>query len=219
MEWDGSFLGNFTSAEVSIIEKHCNIDGKYYYCKSTKNMIYCIIDELKPIFNIQKIGTHQITIDQKHYVIYNISYLNPINTIANYNHKKLSKTYINNIRKIIVFKELFGITPLNEKSILADINCKYNEEAITKDSIPLSVNELTISITKNKLLPQPIVNKWFVDVTMSDILKLMLNYYKLGETECFNQLRTNMQDTINRIDHNYIYIESVIIQKISEILI
>lgn len=216
-DWDGSFLGNYTEEEAKIQGDHCIINGVRYYIKHKKDTIYCIIDEIKPLFGIKKIGTHRLNIGNKAFVIYNLELPDKINTVYSYDYKKFTPKYRTEVRKILIFRYLFGITPLSDRSILADINGKNPEEEICE---PLGFNELSVSIVKHKdvMFTQSINNKWFKTNEKSIILDKMILYNKLGPVECFNTLRTNMCEIINRIDKNQISLESFIIEKINTIL-
>jgi len=87
--WDGSHLGNYPESIISYTMKVLNTNMKYcrlnineltIFCslrkskeKKSATKILALIDELKPIFGLRKVGSHTITISSRLYIIYNVN--------------------------------------------------------------------------------------------------------------------------------------------------
>ena len=87
LEWDGSFLGHFPTSSISYTLKCTNVGISYCRLNLKGAEIFCsirkfnkdsdmemlpIIDEIKPLFNLRKIGSHLIKIALTMYIIYNV---------------------------------------------------------------------------------------------------------------------------------------------------
>lgn len=129
LEWNGTYIGKITKQNIEQIVKfkgdtywklNYNNIKLFVLAKSSKNLYPCIIDELKPIFHIPKLGTHYCHLGSRlHILIRVISHT--INDISvdiklneiNYNDLLFSEK----VKNIFAFRELLGITVTTGNSI------------------------------------------------------------------------------------------------------
>jgi len=233
MEWNGTFLGEFDK-NIIICEKtietiryvELNIDDKYFTCiiKQSKDLFPCIVDELKHISNLSlKIGTHSLKIGSKLYIIYrpgikdkfpvyeytlaDIENFSDVNMITNI--LLANPIFIQEIKKIFTFRELIGLTCNYDSSIR--IRPYYNTY------LPLSFREVSTDITKDiiKGLPNTALRKWFRE---DDMAKMVKNLLKIYDENTVNvkmfELTNKINEVMERIDKNYIWMVGCIIERI-----
>jgi hypothetical protein len=129
MQWNGSFIGVIKKSQILNIIKFKgdtywklthNENTVYCLSKQSKNVYPCIIDELKPIFNIQKLGTHWCKLGSRIFILTRVLEINKdnINTDIRLNELQWSDPMFNEkIRMIFAFRELLGITVSTGNSI------------------------------------------------------------------------------------------------------
>ena len=125
-KWDGSCLENLDNQEIKCIWKykknnfwlleHNNIQVLcLVYKGKTHNTLHCIIDELRTIFSLHKIGTHHCYYNKKLHILYNFSNLmlnrNILNNKITRNKYNLVSTEI----KRYINKEPCTISELNKE--------------------------------------------------------------------------------------------------------
>src|SRR5579872_4194413 len=80
--WDGSFLGLYPRTIIvssTVVAKltywHLNLDGREIRvaARAVKDAFPCIVDELKTIFGLQKIGTHLIKVGGRLYLLIRVT--------------------------------------------------------------------------------------------------------------------------------------------------
>ena len=189
-KWDGSFLGAHKIniiLQASNIEElnyfHISINGYETYCmyRETKDNLSCIIDELKPIFKIIKLGTHDIIIGRTHYLLVRCAYYNneiiydhKLSDISEYLNIKQTNYFYQKVQEVFVFRELLGLSQTFESSVRVRYhNCTY---------YPISFREGNSHLEKeNSVVPLTILNKWFKDEDLSIIARRMLSFSDLSE--------------------------------------
>lgn len=207
--WNGSFLGVFPeSCIVDFSKSHpCNFykviihdlnktDGIVFWSamRRSKNKASSIIDEIKPIFGLPKIGTHSVCFGSTMYTMYRIDtqpillkdYTGVVDAIF---HKYVQYTFI--------FRLICGL------------NNNFETSIAVIDGIPVSYRD-TINIRNidHLNLPVILVNKWF-NGSMSALTAEMLN--RAGGTAI---IRKHIQLIIGRIDRELIWMDNAIFQRI-----
>ena len=154
LAWDGSDLGDITKYYLDIAEPLPNMSGSILKLNTKYDKIKCfawkykndlplIIDELKPIFGLAKIGRHKCTIE-------GIKILIAKRVDKKENILKKDEGDIDSIRECIVFRQLFGI--------LTNGNCLWYRPGTGV----MSYKELTIDHNKTTSQISKInINKWF----------------------------------------------------------
>lgn len=79
MRWDGSFLGTFKKDELVVAEDRVAgrlywqlIGGDYCVAFSSRKVLPCVVDEIKPFFGIIKTGTCRVVVGRRHFVLYRV---------------------------------------------------------------------------------------------------------------------------------------------------
>lgn len=80
MKWDGSHLETFKLKNITLQKetikginyRKLKIYGEKFWCvfQCVENRLFCIIDEIKPLFNLNKLGTHSLNIGNRLYILY-----------------------------------------------------------------------------------------------------------------------------------------------------
>lgn len=241
MQWDGSFIGEF---DTNIIIKNIlDMQGDNYfflnfgkivicrYTKTFKNCYFeCIVDEIKPIFNINKTGTHSIKIGKLYYIIFKtkikksndgfkINWETPLFFLDKNSELFKNDQFIHTVRMMIAFKEIIGM----RRDIMKKI-CVKNE----KKMILITKNESNYnSCLSESLIPIKIFENWFPEKDLSDYVKLMCNAidkitddgieYK-ESFEILFSIRNKVSNVINRIDNKYIQFCDFIINNCNKYL-
>jgi len=176
-KWDGSHLGTLKSDQIEEIDtikigrllKVCTITikDKTVTClvKSIMSLLPAIFDELKPIFSLQKIGTHTFRYNGKLMIAYKPFFFRDkvyAETTLDTTPDHLVDKIEDQVRLNLAFREIFGITDTYERSLILRYKNPGNSSEIpTVISYlePGSVAGLMDGFTS--VLPQTIVNRWF----------------------------------------------------------
>lgn len=228
LTWDGTDITNIISDMTIyecknnkitywILRKLDSVTGIYNdqtcIVRSCKNTTSCLIDELKPIFGLKKLGTHWCKINNRFKLL-----IKPVTNKDGYIQEELKLNLCNfpirkllklQIQEIFVFRELLGVT------------CTYESSIILREGAnqiyPMSFYEPNMSLNDTKILPCKILEKWFNHTSVDTVVKRLLkihNIYNMAST--LHDLRTKIEETIERVDRQNIGYKSIILNRITQ---
>lgn len=220
--WDGSHIG--VMSPISIVSRSL-VGGRVHYMIDLASKRYivrvlecssslpCVIDELKFIFNIQKNGTHRVTVNGKELVFIR----QPMTPRGNMRHiykiNELSVTHlgcsiVDSIKRVIMFRELIGVSGTYESSM--GIIGPYVHSL--QESSMVQLDECTISDTLRR--------KYFKDQCVSGCIKVMLKVKSLDDIpEFIHMVRSRIEEVVERVDRSLIDIVDIIVNRILRHLI
>lgn len=211
LTWDGSDLGDITHFFICIKEAAFNTVGAKLKLKTRKGKIEClawkygddiplIIDELKPIFGLNKIGRHKCIIKKTRLLIARIKHVDE-NIFDN--SKNQRKGNIDKIREHIVFRHLFGVLTTT------DFLWYRASRGV------MSFKEVSISFDKNSShISDSNVNKWFegerasILVTVRNLFSRIAIHKNKSPTSTILFARLQVDKVIRRINSNMVGIGS-----------
>lgn len=216
-KWDGSNISDFLNRkdvfwEEAIYKKYI-IWRIYYgdqtelcYIRASNSYLPCLIDEFKPIFGLEKIGTRWCKYKGRYLILLKPNVQNDtiIKEISLYDVYIEDEYFREMVRRIFLFREMLGITRSNEKSII----CRDTPLMIK----PISFYDPNMIPIKNgKVLSNNILNSWF-DGSLDESIKDFLHIENRNDiTGLIFKLRTKMEEIVNRIDKKYIpYIDQIV---------
>lgn len=250
--WDGSYLGEFTpeiiiskivTKELTYARIQLNNNGEDLICRIKKvtkmsNMIIPhLVDELKPVFGLIKVGSHYLKIGRSYYSIFKVQ-LNQQNEIiveqklsdvtpdqimstqnqdisvnVNVNIDGWPQLFRQQIQEILCFREVIGLTTY-ERYIRVRFplkGCPY----------PISYHETTIPFyTQHSSLSKKMIEKWFKTCSVGHVLARMMRIdfhdrdsKSIELTSIIAQYRSNIETVINRIDKESIWRSSYILER------
>lgn len=240
LKWDGTDITPLISKSSVYEGKH--LKTKYWLihipdsdkekgfsetciAKGSKNNIPCLIDELKPIFGLQKLGTHWCKHKGKYMIL-----IRCVKTPDDHIKQELTLDKIDvrkntssdssegsrmgllklQIQEIFAFRELLGISCSFESSILIR---EY------KNSIyPISQSEASMSFNDTKCrVPETMLNKWFEETNIDTVVARILKIHDLRYmTEVLNDIGTKIESVIERLDRTLIAYKDGIVSRITE---
>lgn len=178
--------------------------------RNSKNSLPCLIDELKPVFGLQKIGTNWCVHKGKFKILYKIvktpeNYIKEESTLDKY--EVTDNLFKMQIQEIYTFRELLGIT------------CSYDSSIIVRTSrygvYPVSYYEPNMQMEDTKVIPYLVLEKWFGDLSIDDVVKRLLsinNIDKMAVT-VFN-IRSSIEKVIEHVDRRLISYQSCIMNRV-----
>jgi hypothetical protein len=212
LTWDGSDLGDITKYYIDIKNPEENKSGAVLKLRTKYGDIKCfawkysndiplIIDELKPIFGLPKIGRHKCSIEG-------------INMLIARRENKLENVLepgqgdIDDIRRCIVFRHLFGIITYGD--------CLWYRPGTGI----ISYKELTVDFNKKgSKISKTNITKWFrgdyglVNSITLEMLK-STNKEDYTLTKLAQLTRCRINTVINRINKDMIAISSGFMSRI-----
>lgn len=225
LKWDGTNITNLVKREEVFIEEAL-LDKHIYWrlnffehgnwktdlCivkSSTHNSMCCFIDELKPLFKLNKVGSHWLKFKNKTLVLYkphieNDMIVNDVTLNLVEYRKRLRKE----VQKIFTFRELLAISRSFESSITL---------RVYKNRIkPISFYEPNMNPGGNsKIIPETVLEKWFDNTTIDDVIKDMLKINSIEEMgPLLLNLKTKMDEACMRVDPTLITTTDEIISRI-----
>lgn len=209
LEWNGTYIGSYTSDIIQSCKesKPYNIytlnvypyGNIYCSMKKSKTLYPCIVDEIKHVLTFVKIGTHSLHINGHLHIIYNIR--NGV-LITEYNVPiHLSEVLFKQaVQDIYVFKMVLGCGYMDTGSIIV-INNIPSAYKIALSSIYMDVDNI----------PECAIKRWFVDEACNSVSRMMRRH------ERTSIIREKILDIIKSIDKSYLWLEPMIIDKITKI--
>ena len=234
--WNGSYLGEIYEEDIKVEQE---IGNSKYWCvkiydqeviciaRTISSAIPCIIDELKEIFDIPKLGTHYLKYKHNLYILIRPRWtittesnetIQEEETLKMCRSKRLNtEEFRKKVREMYTFRDTLGITKTYDSSILVRWLKYTDEEGLIRYlPFPMSFYEPNINMSDEMILPQTVYDKWFDDYTPGFILKNMLKAYTESDVgNVVTRTRFDIAKTINRIEPKLIYLESYISNRIS----
>ena len=188
--------------------------------RNSKNTLPCLIDELKPVFGLQKMGTNWCVYRNKIKI-----FLKCAKTPEGYIKEELnlSKLHINlsdliginndllklQVQEIFTFRELLGITCSYESSIIIREG---------KNSIyPISFYEPGMLTTDTKVIPFTVLEKWFGDSSIDMVVKRLCKIQHIDKIPIIlHSLRIKIEEVIERTDRRNISYKDCIMNRVTE---
>ena len=227
--WDGTSLGIIS--ENQILAKY-NLGTLEYWAitkdkysticivRKCKDYTPCIVDELKPLFGLAKLGTHYARYNSRYYILIRSrmdkekGYLTPEVFLKEYSNNIELKDKIKNI---YVFRDILGIGKSNDDSII------LRRSPINDEIFPISLLDKCINVEKlsdlsiSTSIPETIFKRWISDDSPSRILCKMFKVHNeaMIVKKLYN-LKSKMNIILKRVsDNEYIDLSDILISRIS----
>lgn len=233
-KWDGSDLGVINDEHI-IAYAYSDHSNELYWqlninehitigiVKRSNNTFPCIIDELKKVFNLPKVGTHRFQYKNIMYIFMKALITSDFHIQEEYTLDQLpfsdifnDKSFINQIQEIFVFRELLGIVKSYENSIRIRSVSFTNKFNIIKP-YPLSFHEPKFcDNTLTKVIPKTILDKWFKNTDISIVARRLINISNPDDIPyILHNIRSQLESIILRVDKNAIWCLTFIMERIS----
>lgn len=179
--------------------------------RSSKGTLPSLVDELKSVFGLQKIGTHWCKYKGKILTLIkciktNEGYVKEEITLDKVEH--ITQLLKMQVQEIFAFRELLGITRSYDSSIII---------RETKNIYPISFYEPNMLTVDTKIIPITVLDKWFGDTSIDEVVMRLCKIRsvdKLGKV--LYDLRNKIEDVINRTDRRNITYKDCIVDRITE---
>lgn len=195
----------YTNSNGDIIEETCSV-------RSCKNGLSCLIDELKPIFGLIKMGTHWCVQGNKTKLLIKVNkteegYIKEELHLSSF--ESLSPIFKSQVQEIYTFRELLGVTCSYDKSIIV--------RSYKNNVYPVSFYEPNMVTEDKKVIPFIILNKWFEGTSIDDVVKRLVKIYSIDKMgTVLHNLRSKIDKVIERVDRRTIMYKTCIINRITE---
>lgn len=235
LKWDGTSLEGFDKS--MFIVKFPSPNNKCInYCKlkynneiiccryeKMKDISPCIYDEFVSLFNMRKNGSHYALIKKYYYIFTKINYDCSLDKIKedkvlssmDYDKKiSLMEHIKDDIRKIYILHDLLGIHTYD--GYISIRNIKNIDHAISH-RLPIIYHDMytnSESTIGNKAL-----ELWFNED--EDFKQIILNICPINDHSYLpyiSDIKNKMESIVKRIDKNYIYMVSMIISRMRDML-
>jgi hypothetical protein len=207
--WDGSFLKEVKKKDI---ESVMTIDGHKGRLIKVKNTLPFILDELKPLLQLNKLGTRKITSGRHIYLLY--KYHEEDVTLEAYSQdKKLNNFLFDQIRNIYAVRELMGLAKNSQRNIIIRQEKGKNVKAI-------SIGENNCNIEQEKKqLSNKVMKECFTDKTLEQTVCQLLDYEhenNVKKIAFLQTLRDNVDKIIQRVDKEYVWFTSYLIERVED---
>jgi len=225
LKWDGTDIGDISEYFISIEEPEIDKVGSKLTLKVDKQKIICLawkyknivpllVDELKPIFGLPKIGRHKCIIQDTPLLIAKY-----IDSEENIFEPKLYQFNQEQIEETIIFRYIIGL--------ISNGNCLWyrQEEGV------ISYKDITIAIEKkSSKISETNIKKWFDSerekvkpalvrlLNKSSVLKLVSPKAENKLIKIQQLLRLELEKIIKKIDKNYLFLCVSIMSRIQNVL-
>lgn len=229
-KWDGSNVtdillkaeileGIFNKTTYWIIKLDrkytCIVKNKIFNSQKSGNneSLPCIIDEIKPLFGLPKVGSHWCKLFGKHRVLLRCTDNDIIREDIALN--KLDMTVVKKnqilfyqIQELFTFRELLGITQSFNSNVVVRTD--------GKNVYPLSINESSMVIDDSNVLPTTVLDLWFEDTSVDKVALRLLKVRSINDIKNIHKLRSDIEKVIERVDRRNIIYASYIVTRIIE---
>lgn len=213
--WDGSSLGEHPQSVVvqsTVVGKITywllEINNERALCSVKKSIgtYMCVVDEMKPLFGLQKLGTHRIKIKKEYVLTREVEgedgkpVIDPVLSTIPAERVESVRT---EVQKILAYRDLLGIASSFERNIVLRDNC------------PISVREYSTVLDKSNtgILSKRLLDKWFVEREVCEVIKKIAEY-RGNPQRCVANLRERMEGVINRVDKEWIWYSGFIVDRL-----
>lgn len=221
--WDGSYLGRICNYNIDDYYEYggtkywkLNVMGHGKVCivRSINDGTACVCDELKIFFGLSKLGTHTVRYHNKLYLLIEAKLDSEGDIFEEITINNImvnsDPVFMQRIREIFTFREIFGLTITRERSIIVRWSDKsyippYPVSYIEKEMKPYGSTDIISNV---------IEQKWFEEITIDEVVKSMLIYSNDSIIERISFIRGKIEDTVERIDRDLIWIVQPIIERL-----
>lgn len=233
--WDGSDLGmlhpsSIIGSAMSVSKFRywsLNIGGHKAICRvrSSRTTFPNIIDELKPVFGLPKVGTHRCTFGAKNYVLCRVNTDPTSGEIVEdtllsqivYDSKlpngapMVTNLFVAQVQELFIFRELLGVTASYEKTVAVRISRSGKHYR----AYPLSFTESKMDPTlRERVIPETVIKRWFGDTNVDKVVSRVLGINdRESLTSGLASLRTKIEQTVRRVDAQSIWVSVFIIER------
>ena len=203
MNWDGTDITIFiNNPKIKIREAtyqkttYWVIDdvekSKQEICivRNSTNILPCIIDEIKPVFGLEKVGSHSCKFKGRILILLKLV-MEEGNILQELSLDKIGyKSQIEkDVQKIFIFRELLGMSKNFESSIILRKKGYFIK--------PISFYDPNMSPGNIKtVLPNTILEKWFKD---TDLDKVVLKMFNVNKVENINSVLLELKSKLDKI--------------------
>nr|QBK91509.1 MAG: uncharacterized protein LCPAC302_01290 [Pithovirus LCPAC302] len=189
-----------------------NIFEEVCIARSCKYSTSCLIDELKPIFGLQKLGTHRLKYKNGTMLLIKCA-----RTGEGYIKEELNLNKIDTftpllvlqIQEIFAFRELLGVT----RSFNSSIILRESKRTV----YPVSFYDPNMLTTDKKIIPFSVLERWFKNTTIDEVVKRILKVRDINKlSTVLHNLRNQIEEVINRVDRTSIFYKNCIMNRITE---
>jgi len=183
-KWDGSDITEFINSEETFIREAEYKKNTYWViingeeteiclARTSTSTLPCLIDEMKPIFGLEKVGSHWFKFKGKNMLINKLEIVDGcILEELTLKDIKYSKKLELEVQKIYIFRELLGMSKNFDSSVILR-NKKYFMK-------PISFYEPNMMPSKNSIvLANTILEKWFSNTTVDEVVLKMFKVDKI----------------------------------------
>lgn len=202
LEWDGTWLGSYSDSIILNTVKSYPFNISHIYIPQlmesgmwvarhqSKSVYPCVIDEIKSIFGMVKIGTHSITIKGKLYILYNTK---GRPQLLSETDCEMTDEMKMRVQDVFVFRMIVGL------------NCNFESSICMINGIPTSYrNRVDVKEENDTSISNAMLKKWFVDSVGNSVRRMIK---PSGRTFTARQ---RIQALIEKLDQDLIWLDNVI---------
>jgi hypothetical protein len=170
----------------------------------------CLLDELKPLFGLEKIGTHHLRLGGRSCIMYRLLFSDQ--RVDNILCNEISEAFKESMKRLIAFRTLFSITETYNSSF-------YVRLKEGQPSYALSVHEPRMLIDQCVVYPsENYLHQWLDGEDIKAVIHTLLPYRE-GETliQVLTRLQGKVEACIEKVDSQYIWMSSFLVSKISKL--
>lgn len=177
----------------------------------THGLLPCLMDEIKPLFGLHKIGTHWAKHSSKKYLLLRVKTDQDDRIIYDLSLDRFewNSHIAPEVKKIFAFRELLGMSKSYESSIIVRIN------HVSVHVISFYDPNMEPS-SHNAVIPKTVLEKWFTDTTVDQEIQKLVGIdtlEQLGEKLFF--WRQGLVKIVERCDPESILLIDEMLSRIS----
>jgi hypothetical protein len=239
LPWNGGYLGKIKRSNV--IEDHAvsgsydhiwvlKLQEKFYYvqARTAKDNYACIIDQLKPVFGLLRIGTHCIKINSKFWILSRITaILDPESKewrcepdCRDVDSKIMEKEWFQQqVSAIFAFRYLVGVKQSFDRHI------KYKVLHYTAPMV-FSSHDISCCFPNNNKISTTVIGRWFKEsddrkcdaltVVMERLLWDPLADSDVTQLQRIMSFQKEIESSIKACDVNWLWITDHIVGRIRD---
>ena len=173
-------------------------------------LIPCLIDEIKPVFGLYKIGTHWANYDGKKLLFLRVTVDSKGHIISDLTLDKISSQKLSTeVRKIVAFRELLGMSKSFESSIIVRLVGQFVHV--------ISFYDPNMAPSQSgSVVPNTVLEKWFEETSLDREVQKLVEINSLEELgEKLFHLRRELSEVVQRCDRESILFVDEILSRIA----
>ena len=238
LPWDGTYLGYITKSQIldkykyegyiywklqlNIIPNESGESQITVFCgaRGSQNTYPCIIDQLKELFGLRKMGTHWLRLGKRIIIVTKVESNSDFEILTYLKLSRFEKNiypkFQEEVRRIFAFKEILGVkfATLNNLTVIPKIS-NSGDDLSLDDFTVVSSRDPGFDFDKG-IIKKPMLKLWFggKNEELMKEIKELLGIDDINYNNRVTDIRLKINDVIMKVDKEQVLLAVDLMKRI-----